>query len=127
MRFLYYLFIVRRRLTFLTLALAFAAGAWSVREVAARAMVRNDAAAADRIQTAFQHALVTDWDMCAQFYPDMANQENPFNATPGAGRTITNGDLERINDLIAQCARVTVPLTGERAALARRKAGLPPL
>ena len=125
MRFLYYLFIARRRLMFLTLALAFATGAWSVREVAARAMVRDEAAPVHKIELAFQHGIVTDWDMCAQFYPEMAGQEHPFNSMLTVGRPITNGDLDKLNERIEQCARVTVPLTGDRAAWARKKANLP--
>jgi hypothetical protein len=127
MRFLYYLFIVKRRLTFLVLALAATAGAWAVQESVERAMVRQYAAPADEVQAAFQRGVETDWDMCVQFHPDMAGQGDLFHSMVVARQSITNGELDKLSELIEKCARITVPLTGERAAFARKRAGLPPI
>ncbi|MFC7515975.1 hypothetical protein ACFQUU_13250 [Herbaspirillum sp. GCM10030257] len=124
MRFLYYLFIVKRRLTFLILALAATAGAWAIQENVKRALVQQDAAPVDEVRAAFRRGVETDWDMCAQFHPDMAGQEDLFHSMVAARESVTNGELDKLSDLIEKCARVTVPLTGDRAAVARRKAGL---
>lgn len=125
MRFLYYLFIVKRRLTFLVLALAATAGAWVVQESVERALVRQDAAPVNEVQAAFQRGVETDWDMCAQFHPDMTGQDDVFRSMVAARQSVTNGELDKLSERIEKCARITVPLTGERAAFARKRAGLP--
>jgi hypothetical protein len=124
MRFLYYLFIARRRLTFLVIALIAAATAWGMKASVERTIVRNDPAPADRIISVSHRSALTDWEMCAQFHADIAEQADPLNTTLAARRKITNGELDTLDELIARCARVTVPLTGERAESARRKMSL---
>jgi hypothetical protein len=125
MRFLYYLLIVKRRLTFLAIALITAATAWGMKTSVERAVVRNNPAPADQIVSVLERSAITDWDMCIQFHPEIVEGTGLLNATLAARQSITNGELDKLNDLIAQCARVTVPLTGERADYARRKMSLP--
>jgi hypothetical protein len=65
--------------------------------------------------------------MCAQFYPKIAEEAGLLNAALAVRRPVTNGELDKLDDLIAQCARVTMPLSGERAEYARKKLSLQPM
>jgi hypothetical protein len=127
MRFLYYLFIVKRRLTFMLITLAAAMTVWGMKASVERAVVRNDAAPTDQVASVLQRGVMTDWDMCEQFHPDVAAAQPLMTAALSAQPAFTNGQLDRLNHMIEQCASVTVPLTGERAALARKQAGVPEL
>jgi dihydroxyacetone kinase len=124
-RFLYYLFIVKRRITVMVIVLAAAMAAWAMKASVERAVVRNDTAPADQVASVLQRGVLTDWDMCTQFHPEAAGAEALLTAALAARPAVTNGQLDSLGELSDQCARVTVPLTGDRAARARRKAGLP--
>jgi hypothetical protein len=62
--------------------------------------------------------------MCAQFHPEIAKEAGLLNTTLAVRQSFTNGELDKLYELIAQCARVTVPLTGARAEYARKKMSL---
>lgn len=124
MRFLYYLFIVKRRLILLMIALVTAAAAWGMKTSVEHAVVRNNEAPEDQVVSLLERSALTDWDMCAQFHPKTAEEAGALNAALAARKTATHGELDRLGELIAHCARVTVPLTGLRAEYARKKMAL---
>lgn len=127
MRFLYYLFIVKRRLAFLVITLIAAATAWGTKTSVERAVVRNYTAPADQMISVSHQSAITDWDMCNQFHPNIAGEAGLLNAKLAARKPVTNGELDKLDQLIAQCARVTVPLTGIRAERARTMMSLQPM
>jgi hypothetical protein len=119
MRFFYYLFMVKRRIITTVITLAAIITAWGIKT----SVVRNEVAAPADVRSALLRSVVTDWDMCANFHPNVAASGVSLNAVLTGPQAVTRGQLDTLQDAIDRCAAVTVPLTGVRAATARKKAG----